>query len=103
MDCTGEACAGCRAFLDRRIIKNPAARATRPATPTPTPMPMPTVLPVPSAPSHEELEDVPDAVGEPDVPVSSAKIQPLMWAANKVADALVVTVVGFHSLLLLLV
>lgn len=37
------------------------------------------------------------------VPVSSAKVHPLIWTANTMVDELAVNVVGFHSLLLLLV
>lgn len=78
----------------------PVAKVARPTTPSPTPTPIPTVSPVLSDPLLVEHEDVLVAW---ELPVSAAKIQPLIWAANTEVVVFVVSVVGLHSLRSLLV
>lgn len=81
-------------------MKSPAARVARPTTPMPTPTPMPIALPLLSAllvtPASEEVLDGTHAHPDPGLPVSSAKIQPLIWTANTVVLVLVVSVVASH-------
>lgn len=84
-------------------MKIPVARVARPTTPNPTPTPMPTVSPVLSDPSFVEQDGVLFAGAEPELPVSAAKIQPLIWAANTEVVVFVVSVVGLHSFRSLLV
>lgn len=81
----------------------PIAKVARPTTPSPTPTPMPTVSPVLSDPLFVEHEDVLFAGAESELPVSAAKIQPLMWTASTEVVVFVVSVVGLHSLRSLLV
>lgn len=84
-------------------MKIPAAKVARPTTPNPTPTPMPTVSPVLSDPSFVGHEGVLSAGAESELPVSAAKIHPLIWAANTEVVVFVVSVVGLHSLRSLLV
>lgn len=84
-------------------MKIPAAKVARPTTPNPTPTPMPTVSPVLSDPLSVGQEVMPFTGAESELPVSAAKIQPLIWAANTEVVVFVVSVVGLHSFRSLLV
>lgn len=81
-------------------MKSPAARVASPTTPMLTPIPMPILSPVLSAPSPVAAEDVSGAAAAVHavllLPVSSAKSQPLMWAARTLVVVLVVSVVTSH-------
>lgn len=64
---------------------------------------MPTMSPVLSDPLSVEHDGVLVAGAESELPVSAAKIQPLMWTASTEVVVFVVIVVGLHSLRSLLV
>jgi hypothetical protein len=81
----------------------PIAKVARPTTPSPTATPMPTVSPVLRDPLPVEHRLVLFGCDESEVPVSSAKIQPLTWIARTEVLVFSVSVVGPHSLRSLLV
>lgn len=84
-------------------MRIPVAKVARPTTPSPTPTPMPTVSPVLSEPLPEGHKEVLVAGDEPELPVSAANTQPLIWTARTEVVVLIVSVVGPHSLSSLLV